>query len=120
MDRINTLMKQTLKFRIWGPQNATCQVVTLEELAELEDIPTPGQVEQFTGVLDKYNQEIYVGDILRCRDFEGAFYYQQVEFSHSGFNCGRRNRRRRLSANASQQRSSWKYEANPGALSGRN
>jgi hypothetical protein len=73
-------MKQPLKFRVWEPQNESYQIVTLEELLTLESAPSHDQVDQFTGLQDKFNQEIYNGDILLCRDDEGDYSHQPVEF----------------------------------------
>lgn len=77
-------MKRTLKFRIWSPTNETCAIVNLEELASLAPFPSPEQVDQFTGLKDKFNQEIYEGDILHCSDATKDFFHQPVEFSIRG------------------------------------
>jgi hypothetical protein len=80
MERLK-LMRNTLKFRVWSFDNETCQVLQLDELAQVNPPPLPDQIDQFTGLLDKYNQEIYSGDILLCHDGDGDYFHHPVEYT---------------------------------------
>lgn len=82
-------MKREIKFRAWDKDDGIFRFFDIE--SNCDDIKwmyynVPGYTEfvnQFTGLKDKNDKEIYEGDIMKTDGFNGVvkFYQQECRFS---------------------------------------